>query len=83
MTIRRAILFLPNGKGSPLFFAQWRNKGAAVALQSKAALVDGGIATRYFRDLWRAAFPARTPLPLDKIANRDGTGTDAFWEVFS
>lgn len=83
MSIRRAILFLPNGKGSPLFFAQCRAKGAAAALQSKAALVDGGIATRYFRDWWQAAFPTRTPLPKERIARADGTGTEAFWEVFA
>lgn len=76
-------MFLPNGKGSPLLFAQWRTKGAVQPIQSAAILVDGGLATRYFSSLWSASFPTRNPLPKAPLVNRDGTATDAFWEVFA
>lgn len=83
MSIRRAVLFLPTGKGSPLLFAQWRVRTPAVPLQSRAVLIESGQASRYFRDTWTRAFPSREPLPQGKIAEVDGTGTDAFWKVFT
>lgn len=82
LTIRLGVLFLPDGKGSPLLFAQWRNKVPLQPVQSNAALVDGGLATKYLRDIWAAAFPLRPTMPWEPIANSDGTGTDAFWRVF-
>lgn len=81
MSIRRAILFLPNGKGSPTLFSQWRTKGPLKPIQTSNYLHDDGAPTRYFAQLWREAFPARRPLPA-RIANPDGTGTEAFWDVF-
>lgn len=83
MTIRSAVMFMPSGKGSPMFFAQWRTKGPLKPVQAGAILVDGGIATHAFRSVWAAAFPIRPPLPAEKLANDDGTGTDAFWKVFT
>jgi hypothetical protein len=79
--LRNAVLFLPNGKGSPLLFAQWRRRAPAKPIQSRNVLTDGGTPSRYFADLWREAFPTRRPLP-GKIAERDGRGTDEFWDVF-
>lgn len=83
MTIRSAVMFLPSGKGSPLFFAQWRKREPLKPIQSTATLLDGGLATHAFRSLWKEAFPIRPPLPPEKLANADGTGTDAFWNVFA
>lgn len=81
MSLRRNVVFLPNGKGTPFLFGQWRNKAPLKPLQSRNVLVDGGVASRYFDQLWREAFPSRDRLPA-KVGNPDGTGTDEFWSVF-
>jgi hypothetical protein len=83
LSIRSAILFLPSGKASPFLLAQWRQRGPLAPIQASAILADGGLATAYFRSLWRAAFPIRPALPPGKVANPDGTGSDDFWNVFS
>lgn len=78
------MLFRPDGFGAPLFFAQWRDRLPRVALQTGAQLVEqDGSATNYLRSTWRAAFPDRSPLPFERVANKDGTGTDLFWQVFA
>lgn len=82
MSIRRAVLFLPNGKGTGILFAQWKTKAALTPIQATAILTDGGLSTNYFRTTWSNAFPSREPLP-ERIANKDGTGTDQFWQVFT
>jgi hypothetical protein len=48
-----------------------------------AVLVDGGVATKYFRDWWVSAFPLRQPLPLEPIADAQGRGSDRFWELLN
>lgn len=83
MSLRSAVLFEPTGKATPFFLAQWRNRGPLAPIQSAAVLVDReGRATPGFRALWKAAFPVRLALPLQRIANPDGTGRDIFWQVF-
>ncbi|MCR5876925.1 hypothetical protein [Phenylobacterium sp. J367] len=83
MSIRSARLFLDGGLPAPLLLAQWRAKGAERALQARTPLVSAGLATNEFRSVWAVAFPARQPLPSGPLANRDGTGTDLFWEAFT
>lgn len=82
MSLRKLVLFREDGKGTQHFFGQWRRKAPLRPIQSRAVLVDGGLATRYFRELWTVAFPTRERMPDDPIANKDGTGTDRFWDVF-
>jgi hypothetical protein len=83
LSLRAATLFLPDGKGSPFLFAQWRAKAGLLPLQSQAQLVDGGLGTQYFRSLWKGSFPLKPALPMEQIANNDGTGTDSFWNAFT
>lgn len=81
--MRAVVLFTPEGLGTPQLFGQWRQKGALRPIQAYAVLIDRqGGASAHFRQAWKAAFPGREPMPLDAVANRDGTGTDAFWDVF-
>lgn len=79
MSIRSAVLFKPNGRGTPLMFARWNARMPLVAIQGGALLVDGGISQPYFRRVAASAFPARRALP-EKAANADGTGTTEFWD---
>jgi hypothetical protein len=79
--LRNAVLFMPDGKGSPLLFAQWRRRDPAKPLQVRIPLADRGAPTPYFEAIWRAAFPTRRQLP-GKVAEKDGRGTDEFWDVF-
>jgi hypothetical protein len=84
MSVRALPLFAAGGRGTPLLFAQWVNKGAAQPIMTSLRLVDGeGIATPDFRSLWAKAFPTRPPLPQGMVAQRNGTATDDFWFVFS
>lgn len=81
MSLRNAPLFDAEGRGTPTLGGQWRAKGAAQPYQARAPLVErDGTATRYFREVWRVAFPTREPLPFERIAEADGRGTDAFWD---
>lgn len=81
MTIRNSPLFDPSGKGTPLLFGQLRRRMPQQPVQSRAVLVDGGLASAYFAAWWRAAFPTREPLPKEPIATRDGLGTDRLWDL--
>lgn len=83
MSIRKASLFDGQGKGTPLLFAQLRQRMPLQPVQSRAVLVDGGFATRYFAEWARAAFPSRAPLPADRISDRLGVGSDRFWDWLS
>jgi hypothetical protein len=83
MSIRNVVLFTPGGQATPTLFLQWRMREPAKYIRPAAILVDGGMATRYFRELWRLAFPDRRDMPLEPVANKDGTGTERFWDVFA
>jgi hypothetical protein len=83
LTVRSAPLFQPDGKGTRLLFAQWVRRGAAQPIMAAAVLVEGGLPSTYFRRLWEVAFPSYPPLPKGRIANDDGTASDAFWFVFN
>jgi hypothetical protein len=83
MSLRNSPLFFPNGLGTPLLFGQLRRRMPQTPLQSRAVLVDGGVASRYFADWWRASFPDRRPLPKEPIANKNGTGTERLWDVLA
>jgi hypothetical protein len=80
--MRNATLFEPDGKPTGIMLAQWRRRDPAKPLQARIALTDrGGRATSYFTRIWPDAFPDRRPLP-DRVAEKDGRGTDQFWDVF-
>jgi hypothetical protein len=81
MSLRSAPVFDADGKGTPFLFGQWRRKAPLQPIQSGCVLTREGRPTTYFAALWRAAFPTREPLP-DQIAQKDGTGTARFWDVF-
>jgi hypothetical protein len=84
MSVRALPLFVSDGRGAPLLFAQWVTKGAAQPILSGLRLVDEtGFATPGFRSLWAKAFPTRPPLPQGAVARKDGAATDEFWFVFS
>lgn len=83
MSLRNSPLFDPDGKGTPLLFGQLRRRMPAQPVQSRAVLVEQGMATAYFRSWWRAAFPSRQPLPQEAIARRDGVASDEFWTLLA
>lgn len=80
MSIRSARLFDSDGKGTPLLFGQLRQRMPLQPVQSRAVLVEQGLATRYFAQWAKAAFPTRDPLPADRIADRLGVGSDRLWD---
>ena len=82
MSLRSSPLFDAEGKGAPLLFGQLRRRMPLQPVQSRAVLVDGGMASAYFEAWWRSAFPTREPLPKEPIARKDGTGTDRLWDLF-
>lgn len=83
MSLRNAVLFDAKGLGTTTLAGQWRAKAAEQPYQARAPLVErDGSATRYFREVWRAAFPDRDPLPFERIAEADGRGSTRFWDVF-
>lgn len=83
MSIQSEVLFDQDGKPTYTLLSQARKKAALKPLEGAIRCVDQGSATAYFAAWWTAAFPTRNPLPSDPIANPDGTGTLAFWEVFT
>lgn len=83
MSTRNVPLFTPSGLGTPFLRGQLWRLGWQQPFQANAILTDGGLPTKYFRDWWNAAFPARDPLPMAPIANPDGTGTAKFWDLLA
>lgn len=82
MSLRSIPLFGPAGHGTPFLFSQVRKKAPLRPLQARNVLADGEAPSPYFAGWWRASFPTRQDLPA-KVANKDGTGTEEFWSVFS
>lgn len=84
MSIQSAVLFDGDGRPTYTLVSQAKAKAAERSLQPAVRCVDGaGVATSYFRAWWNIAFPTRNPLPDEPIADRDGVGTLAFWQVFT
>ena len=83
MSIQSAVLFDHDGKPTYVLISQARSKSAAKPLEAAIRCVDQGQATDYFTAWWNVAFPTRNVLPSEPIANPDGTGTLAFWQVFT
>lgn len=84
MSIQSAVLFDADGKPTYLLVSQAKSKSAARSLQPAVRCVDQtGHATPYFQAWWNVAFPARNPLPDEPLADADGVGTLAFWQVFT
>jgi hypothetical protein len=76
-----AILF---ADGSPTYFllSEWRNREPLIPLQpTLLALEEDRRPTPLFRSAWRTAFPDRGPLPDEPLADEDGRGTQALWDV--
>lgn len=84
MSLRNNALFTGDGRGTPFLRIQWGKQGATQPFLAGNVLVtEQGLATRYFAALWRAAFPDREHLPIHRaLAEDDGRGTPAFWDVF-
>jgi hypothetical protein len=82
MSLRVAILFA-DGKASPILRSQCVQKGALEPLLTLPLLETDRSATTYFRRWWQAAFPDRDRLPFGPLAEADGRGTVAFWDVFA
>jgi len=84
VSIQSAVLFDQDGKPTYTLVSQAKAKAAERSLQPAVRCVDdSGEATGYFRAWWNVAFPTRNPLPDEPLANPDGTGTQAFWQVFT
>jgi hypothetical protein len=82
VTTRSAKLF-DGLKAGPFLRSQWVAKGALQPL-STADILDADLsANRFFRGLWPKAFPTRRALPFGPLGRKDGTATDAFWDVFT
>lgn len=83
MSLRNAALFGPDGKQTSILRAQWTQKGALQPIMAGARLLEADRSpTRYFREVWRKAFPTRRALPFVVIAEPDGRGTTDFWDNF-
>lgn len=82
MSIRSAALF--DGRRPTLTLRlQWAQKGALQPIVSGLDILEqDGSAARSFRLLWSKAFPDREPLPVVALAEKDGRGSSAFWDVF-
>jgi hypothetical protein len=81
MSKRSIPLFDRQGCPTPFLMAQWRQREAAQPLQSRVAYLQADrTATPSFRTLWRIAFPLRQALPTEPLADREGRGTDVFWD---
>lgn len=83
MSARSGPLFDRAGRPTPFLMAQWRQRSPdqQQPLQSRVPLLqDDRSATPQFRILWQRAFPLRQALPNEPLADREGKGTDAFWE---
>lgn len=83
MSIQSAVLFDEDGKPTYVLISQAKHKAALKPLQAAIRAVDQGKATDYFRAWWSAAFSTRNPLPDEPLADDDGVGTLAFWQVFT
>lgn len=84
MSIQSAALFDQDGKPTYTLVSRVKAKAAARSLQPAVRCVDeNGEATAYFRAWWSVALPTRNPLPDEPLADRDGVGTPAFWQVFT
>lgn len=83
MSARNAPLF-DGGKPTLTLRLQWAQKGALQPIVSGlSVLEEDRSATRSFRLLWSKAFPSRDPLPFVALAEKDGRGSQAFWDVFA
>jgi hypothetical protein len=81
MSARNIPLFDAAGRPTPFLQAQWRQREAAQPLQSRVPHLEADrTATPQFRTLWRVAFPLRQALPKEALADREGRGTDVFWD---
>lgn len=82
MSVRFIPLF-ENGRPTPFLMAQWRKKGGLQPLNARVAYLDENrCANPVLRGLWAATFSDLGPLPTEPLADRDGRGTQAFWNVF-
>lgn len=80
---RSLVLFSPDGKATLELMGQWRQRGGLQPIpQVVEVLEQDRSAKLWFRGLWAKAFPDRQPLPFGPLAERDGRGTAAFWDVF-
>lgn len=83
MSLRSLVLFTPDGKATPVMMGQWRQRDAAQPIQASAVVLEPDRSAKpWFRGLWAKAFPDRDPLPFGALAERDGTATQRFWDVF-
>lgn len=83
MGLRSIPLFDRMGRPTPFLMAQWAKKSALEPLQARIIYLEPDrSANRLLRALWASAFPTRQPLPFGPVADADGTGTDAWWDVF-
>jgi len=82
MSLRSVPLFDAGNRPTPFLMRQWAQKGAAQPLGLIPYLTRDKVAEPHFRVLWAKAFPTRKPLPDEALADREGRGTDAFWDVF-
>lgn len=77
-----AILFA-DGQPTYLLLSEWRNRDPRIPLQVVPVLSADRRPLVEFRGIWRAAFPDRKPLPDESLADDDGRGTEAFWDVLA
>lgn len=82
MSVRSIPLFAASGHPTTFLLRQWTQKGALQPLRLIPCLDDSRVALPSFRSVWQVAFPTRPALPSEPLADRDGRGTDAFWNVF-
>jgi hypothetical protein len=82
VSLRNAALW-DGRRATPILRGQWVQRAAATPLPTCELLEQDYTATRHFRGLWATAFPTRDPLPLAPLSNKDGTGTQAFWDVLT
>jgi hypothetical protein len=83
MSLRSIPLFDAGGRPTAFLMVQWAKRGALQPLMARVSLVEAdGTANPMFRARWAAAFPSRQRLPTERVADPQGRGTDAFYDVF-
>lgn len=78
-----AILFLPDGRPTYFLMSQWRVREPVQPLQATVGLLETDrTGNADFGRAWHAAFPDRSALPTEPLADKAGRGTQDFWAAF-
>jgi len=79
---RRTEKLWDEGRPTLLLRGILRDLGATQPLLATVPYLDkDGRARDIFLGYWAKALPTRDPLPFEPLADKDGRGTQRFWDV--